>query len=171
MGLDIFCVLFYAMGVYKGLSRGLVAALLTLVGYIIALLMAIKFGGTLAQFITNSVGKAAVWIPTVSFFVVFICIILLFKFLISLFNKSLEFAMLGWLNKIGGVFFYLGLYSLILATLFYWLSHISFLQTAYLNSSFTYKILYNKMPMMINLWSGIWPSLKTSLKDIELLLQ
>jgi membrane protein required for colicin V production len=170
MGLDIICFLLYVLGTYKGLKNGLMAAVLTLIAYVVALLVSIQFGSKIAAMLTASMGETAFWVPTVSFLIVFISVILLFKFLISLVNKAVEFAMLGWINKIGGVLFYLALYTLILTIIFYWLSHIAFLKSGYLGNSYVYTILHDKLPVIIRFWGSIWPSLETSFKDLQHLL-
>ncbi|MFN5334684.1 MAG: CvpA family protein [Bacteroidota bacterium] len=170
MAIDVICILFYALGIYKGLSKGLLAALLTLIGYFIALILAIRFGSTITQLVMDTFGISGAWIPYVSYLLLFLGVILIVRLFISLFNKGLALVMLGWLNKLGGVFFYLLLYTLILIIIFYLLSPIPFLKDRYLDHSIAYEMLHDKMTLLIRLWGRFWPSLTTSLTEMEQLL-
>ncbi len=78
--------------------------------------------------------------------------------------------MLGWLNKLGGVFFYLLLYTLILIIIFYLISSVPFLKDRYFGDSVVFEILHDKMTLLIRLWGRLWPSLTTSLAEMEHLL-
>jgi membrane protein required for colicin V production len=170
MVIDVICILFYALGIFKGLSKGLLAALLTLIGYFIALMLAIRFGSTIAQLVKDTFGISGIWIPYVTFLLLFLGVILFVRLLISVFNKGLDLVMLGWLNKLGGVFFYLLLYTLILIIIFYLISSVPFLKDRYFGDSVVFEILHDKMTLLIRLWGRLWPSLTTSLAEMEHLL-
>ena len=170
MVIDIICILFYASGIYKGLKKGLLAALLTLIGYFIALILAIRFDSTIAQLVKDTFGLSGIWIPYAIFLLLFLGVILFVRLLISFFNKGLEWVMLGWFNKLGGAFFYLLLYSLILIIIFYLLSSIPTIKDRYFGDSVAYEILHDKMTLLIYLWGRLWPSLTTSFKEMEHLL-
>jgi membrane protein required for colicin V production len=126
MWVDIICLAFYAMGIYKGFKTGLLAAILTLLGYIIALIIAISLGDKLARFITKLSGTSGYGITIVSFLILFIGVIFIVSKLIFWLNKGLDVVMLGLINKLGGVILYVALYSLILMILFFWISYLPF---------------------------------------------
>lgn len=158
MGLDIICLIFYALGIYKGLRKGLLAAILNLLGYFIALALAVSFSNQLTKLLVQLSGISGFWVPIVSFMLIFIGVILIVQRLIALLNKGVEFVMLGWLNKLGGVLFYMALYTLILMIFFYCFSFIPFILNGYLNHSICYKLLHDKMPVIIHFIENLFPS-------------
>jgi len=170
MWVDIICVAFYAMGIYKGFRKGLLAAILTLLGYIVALIIAVSLGDKLARFITKLSGTSGYGITIVSFLILFIGVILIVSQLIFWLNKGLDVVMLGLLNKLGGVIFYVALYSLILMILFYWISFLPLLIKEHFNHSFLFELLHDKLPRMVSFLGILWPPLKAALADMEQLL-
>jgi membrane protein required for colicin V production len=170
MGIDILCLVFYAWGIYKGLSKGLLASVLILLGYVLAMILAVQWGSQLSGYLTDLSGKPSIWMPAVSFLIIFLGVILFVRVLIALVNKGADAMMLGWLNKLGGVFFYVLLYTLILIVLFYWLSYIPSLKEDYLKDSFCFRMLHDKMPTLIQAGGKVWPALQTAFSEMERLL-
>jgi membrane protein required for colicin V production len=170
MWVDIICLAFYVIGIYKGFKKGLLAAILTLLGYIIALIIAVILGDKLARFITELSGTSGYGITIVSFLILFIGVILIVSQLIFWLDKGLDIVMLGLFNKLGGVIFYVALYSLILMILFYWISYLPFFVKEYFINSFSYELLHDKMPLMVSFLGILWPTLKAALADMEQLL-
>jgi len=71
---------------------------------------------------------------------------------------------------LGGVIFYVALYSLILMILFYWISFLPLLIKEHFNHSFLFELLHDKLPRMVSFLGILWPPLKAALADMEQLL-
>lgn len=99
--LDFFILIPMAWGAFKGLVKGLVAELLGIVGIILGLYLANQFSGHISAALNWSGRFSGI----LAFALIFIVVLLIFYFLIRLFNKTLEIIQLQWLNKLGGMVF------------------------------------------------------------------
>lgn len=102
---DIF--VFTVLGIFAliGIKKGLVEELLKIVGLVVAIIVASHFvnigADFLADFFNTQPGKMTV----VSFIVIALGTMILFRILIAMIKGILRFAMLGWLDRTGGAAF------------------------------------------------------------------
>lgn len=109
-----------AMAVWKGYSKGLVVALFSFVGMIVGMLLALKCSAVVAVWLGEETKLDAKWLPFLAFILIIIGVYFGVRMLAALVQKSLEFAMLGWANRVGGILLYALLYSsLLILVLFY----------------------------------------------------
>lgn len=109
-----------AMAVWKGYSKGLVVALFSFVGMIVGMLLALKCSAVVAVWLGEETKLDAKWLPFLAFLLIIIGVYFGVRMLAALVQKSLEFAMLGWANRVGGILLYALLYSsLLILVLFY----------------------------------------------------
>ncbi|RUT69765.1 CvpA family protein [Flavobacterium cupreum] len=103
--LDIILGALLAFSLYKGIKNGLFVEIASFVSLLLGIYLAIKF----SSFMKDLIAKHVSWNPTniqitafiLTFILVVIAVYLLAKFLTGI----ADFAMLGWLNKLGGGFF------------------------------------------------------------------
>ena len=119
MVFDIICVLFCIIALVKGIQRGLVRAVLSFVGFFAALFLAHNLSEPMANWINNNTSLSGKWVLPLGFFLIFIGILLLVRIIVKSVEAGLSLVMLGWLNKIGGVIFYLLLSVLMMGTIHY----------------------------------------------------
>ena len=109
-----------ALAVWKGYSKGLVVALFSFVGMIVGMLLALKCSAVVAVWLGEQTKLDAKWLPFLAFLLIIISVYFGVRMLAALVQKSLEFAMLGWANRVGGILLYALLYSsLLILVLFY----------------------------------------------------
>lgn len=109
-----------AMAVWKGYSKGLVVALFSFVGMIVGMLLALKCSAVVAVWLGEETKLDAKLLPFLAFLLIIIGVYFGVRMLAALVQKSLEFAMLGWANRVGGILLYALLYSsLLILVLFY----------------------------------------------------
>lgn len=111
MPIDILFLGAMLLAVYKGLRNGLVIAVFALVAWVIGLFAALKFSGLAAAYLTDYVSPR--WLSIASFVAVFLVVVLLIRLGAALIGKVVEITMLGWANRLGGIFFYVLLYAFI----------------------------------------------------------
>lgn len=100
MTIDILLLFLAAIGFYKGFTKGLVMAALSLIGYIVAIFATLYFTQKIIAFIN---WKSA-WAPIVCYVSLFIGVIILFRLSGKLIESMLEAAELNFANKlIGGL--------------------------------------------------------------------
>jgi hypothetical protein len=78
---------------------------------------ALKLSAVVAGYIGKTVKVSDQWLPVISFIVVFIIVIILVHLGAKAIEKSVQAVMLGWVNRIGGIIFYLLLYFTIFSVL------------------------------------------------------
>ncbi|TMI85949.1 MAG: CvpA family protein, partial [Bacteroidetes bacterium] len=110
MILDIIVAVIIILAVIKGYRQGLIVALFSLVAFVIGLAAAIKLSVVAADYIGKAVKISDKWLPVISFAVVFLIVVLLVRFGAKFIQKTVELAMLGWANRVGGVLLYGVLY-------------------------------------------------------------
>jgi membrane protein required for colicin V production len=105
--------------VFKGFSKGLVVGIFSLLAFIIGLAAALKLSVIVAHYFESSSGISAKWLPVFSFALVFIVVVLIVNVCARIIKTSVSLAMLGWLDKIGGILFYLIIYTIIFSIILF----------------------------------------------------
>ena len=119
MIIDLIYAFIIIMAIVNGYKRGLIVAVFTFVAMIIGLAAAMKLSAVLASYIGKAF-KVYEWLPIISFAVVFIIVYLLIQWGARIIEKTVQLAMLGWLNKLGGIVFCIALYTTIYSVILFY---------------------------------------------------
>src|SRR5687768_52066 len=128
MIIDIIVVVLLVLAVIKGLQRGLIVGLFSLVAIIIGLAAAIKLSAVVAGYIGNSVKVSDQWLPIISFAVVFIIVVLLVRLGANVIQRLVETVTLGWVNRIGGAILYIAIYITVFSVILFYAEQINIIQ-------------------------------------------
>lgn len=127
MAIDIIFAIIMAFAIYRGFTRGLIVAVFSLVAFILGMAAALKLSAVLAAHLAQS-GMQGRWWPVICFIVIFLAVVILVRLGAAALEKVVQWSMLGWVNRLGGILLYavvfvLG-YSVLLwlANQLYWLS-------------------------------------------------
>lgn len=167
MIIDIVLAVFLIFAVIKGLRQGLIVALFSIIGFIIGLAAAIKLSTVVAGYIGQAVNISDKWLPVVSFAVVFLVVVLLIRLGAKAIEKTVEMAMLGWVNKLGGVLLFAALYVLIFSVLIFYTDQLGFLTEETKKESVTYSYIQPWGPEVMNTLGKIIPVFKDMFKELE----
>ena len=77
MLIDIVALVLLVIAIFKGISKGLIVALFSFLGFIIGLAAALKLSTAMAEYIGANVEVSQRWLPFIAFIVVFIIVVLL----------------------------------------------------------------------------------------------
>lgn len=124
------------LAVFKGLKNGLVIAVFSLVGWVIGLIAAVKFSSVAAEYLKDHVNPR--WLSVISFVVVLVLVLLLVRLGATLIEKAVELSLLGWANRLGGIFFYVLLYAFILSVLIFFAEKVQLISEETISSSRMY---------------------------------
>jgi membrane protein required for colicin V production len=80
-----------AMAFFKGIKKGLILAVFSLVGLIIGLAAAMNFRFIVADYLKDTVNISAKWLPFISFIVVFIAVLILVRIGATALEKNHRF--------------------------------------------------------------------------------
>ncbi|HWC54778.1 MAG TPA: CvpA family protein, partial [Chitinophagaceae bacterium] len=121
MLLDIIFALVVIIAMIRGYQRGLIVGIFSFVALIVGLAAAIKLSTVVAGYIGKSVKISEQWLPLIAFALVFLVVVLLVHLAARIIEKSVQIAMLGWLNRLGGMLFYIALYVTIFSVVLFYM--------------------------------------------------
>ena len=150
MIIDIILLGLMIMAVVKGLKRGFVVALFSMIAFILGLVAALKLSTVVAAYLDDTINVSAKWLPFLAFGLVFIVVVLLVRLMAAVIQSTMEMALLGWVNKIAGIFLYVIMYILIFSVLLFFAVQMNFLNQDTLDKSATYPYIEPVGPFVID---------------------
>lgn len=167
MIIDIIALVLIVMAIFKGLRNGLVVAIFSLLAFIIGLLAAIKLSTVVADYLGENVNVSQRWLPVLAFALVFIVVVLLVRLGAKAIEGVLKVAMLGWINRIGGVVLYIVLYLFIFSILLFYLEQLNIIKPSTIESSVTYEHIKPIGPAIMNAFGSVLPFFKNMFSELE----
>jgi membrane protein required for colicin V production len=171
MWVDVTVFILLAMAAFKGFRRGLIVAVFSFVALFIGLAAALKLSAILANYLREKSEMESHWWPIVAFAIIFIAVLLVVRWAAAIIEKSLEFAMLGWVNKIGGFLLYGILYLLIFSIVLFYVNQAHFIDDNTKERSNTYSLIEPWGPTAINGLGKIIPLFKNVFADLQLFFE
>ncbi len=167
MLLDLIFTVIIVLAVLKGYQRGFVVGLFSLVAVIIGLAAAMKLSAIVAGFIGSAVRVSDEWLPVISFAVVFLIVILLIRMGARVIEKTVEVALLGWVNKIGGIILFAAIYIVVFSVLLFYAEQMKLIQPETINKSVTYSFVQPWGPKAINGFGSVIPIFKDMFGELK----
>jgi membrane protein required for colicin V production len=167
MIIDIIVVIVLILAVFKGYRQGLIVALFSVIAFVIGLAAALKLSAVVADHLGKAVKVSDKWLPIISFAVVFLIVVLLVRLGARFIQKTVELAMLGWLNRVGGILLYAALYILIFSILLFYADQLGFIEPATKTGSVTYSYIQPWGPKLMEGLGNIIPVFKGMFEDLE----
>lgn len=167
MVLDIIALALAIIALFKGLSKGFIAALFAIISVVVALAAALKLSAMVAAAWGASMQVEARWLPVLSFLLVFIVAMFTVRILAKMIEKGFEWAMLGWVNKLAGVLLYCLLYGLLYSTFLFFVNGVGLLSEAQLTRSVVYPHLKNWAPRFFDYISVLLPFLQGVFSQLQ----
>lgn len=119
MVIDIAFVLVILFAIVKGFSRGFIVAVFSLISYIIGLAAALKLSVIVVAQFENASPVAGKWLSFLSFFLVFVAVVLLIQLGARAIRGVARAMMLGWADRIGGILIYFITYTIIFSVILF----------------------------------------------------
>lgn len=167
MILDILLLIILVLAVIKGYQRGLIVGVFSFIAVIIGLAAAMKLSAVVAGYIGDSVKISDQWLPVISFAVVFIGIVLLIRLGANLLQRTAEVAMLGWVNRLGGILFYTAIYIIVFSVVLFYAEQVHLIQPATIEHSVTYSYIQPWGPKAVNGFGAVIPVFKDMFAELE----
>lgn len=165
--IDIIFAIIVIIAIIKGIRKGFVVALFSIIAYIIGLAAALKLSAVVALYLEKNVTVPGKWLPVISFAVVFLIVVLIVNWAGKFIEKSFEMAFLGWANKLAGAVVYLVLYIIIFSILLFYADAAHLLQPETLQRSAAYPYIKPWGPVVIDNFGKIIPFFKDSFESLE----
>jgi membrane protein required for colicin V production len=138
MLIDILFLGMMAIAVFKGIRNGLIVAIFSIVGWILGIIAAFKFADLAADYLKGSLNMSPTTLYILSFILVFLLVMLLVNLGARLVEKTVELAFMGWINRLGGIFFYVLLYTLIFSVMIYFAERVKLISDETIAASRVY---------------------------------
>lgn len=158
------CFLFF----FRGYSKGVIAAILSLVAALIAWVAALKLSDNIAQKLFNNQAiVSAKWAPLLTHILVFAAVILLFRMASRASEKALKEISLGWVNKLAGGTLYLCFAAFLFSIVLGFFSKMNFLNPDIKNASVVYPHIEPIAPKIVKLVGIAMPFVKNSYQQLD----
>lgn len=167
MLIDFIFAVIIALAIIKGYQRGLIVGLFSLVAVIVGLAAAMKLSAVVAGYIGKAVKISDEWLPVISFAVVFLVIVLLIRLGANAIERTIEVALMGWINKLGGIVLYAAIYTVVLSVLLFYAQQVNLVQPETIQKSITYSFIQPWGPKVINGFGTVIPVFKDMFGELE----
>jgi Uncharacterized membrane protein, required for colicin V production len=167
MFLDIVLVILLVLAIIKGFQRGLIVGVFSLVAIIVGLAAALKLSVVAARYIGEAVNISNAWLPIVSFAIVFILVVLLVRLGAGMLQRSVEWTMLGWVNRLGGIILYVCLFVLVYSVILFYASQVNLINEESARHSMSYQYIQPLGPAVIDGFGSIIPLFRDMFADLQ----
>ena len=167
MIIDLILGVIILIAIFKGYQRGLIIGLFSLVSVIIGLAAAMKLSTVVAGYIGEAVNVSDEWLPVISFAIVFIVVVLLIRLGANAIERTVEVVMLGWLNKLGGIIFYVAIYTVVFSVLLFYAEQVNLVRSETIEKSISYSFVQPWGPRVINSVGSIVPLFRDMFAELE----
>lgn len=167
MIIDVILLILIIIAIFKGLRRGLIVAVFSFIAFIVGLVAALKLSAVVASYLDDAINISARWLPFLSFALVFLLVILLVRMLAALVESTVEVAMLGWANRLGGIVLYTLLYIVIFSIVLFFATQMNFFGEDTLEQSVSYPLIRPVGPVVIDAIGALLPWFKDMFSDLQ----
>ncbi len=154
---DIIVAALLVYSLYKGIKNGLFVEVASFISLLLGIYLAIKFSSLVAGMISKHVSWNPNNIQITAFILTFILVVIGVYFLAKILTGIADFAMLGWMNKLGGGFFRILKTILILSIFIALFEKINFNNTFAKKETLDKSIFYNPVKKVA---AFVYPSIE-----------
>ena len=167
MIVDIIAVALLVLAIFKGTRNGLIVAVFSFLSFFIGLAAALKLSAVVADYLSESTNISQRWLPVLAFAIVFFVVVLLVRLGAKALETAMSAVMLGWLNKLGGIVFYILLYLFIFSIVLFYATQLNIIKPATIDTSVTYPVVYPIAPEAMKILGGVIPWFKDMFAELE----
>jgi membrane protein required for colicin V production len=153
MLIDIIFLILMVMAIFKGISKGFIVAVFSLLAFIIGLAAALKLSAIVAVHLHEKMNLSGYWLPILSFLIVFIAVIFLVRIGASFVKKAASIVFLGWLDSLAGIILYAVMYLLVYSVILFFATRIHLISSDLQAASHTYAYIEPFGPKVMG-WLG-----------------
>lgn len=143
--LFLFCL---ALAVFKGYRQGLLPAVFALLAWALGLIVAFRYSSEAGDLLSGTLQISARWRYLIAFLLIFTLTGVIVRLAGLMVAKAMQLAMLGWVNRLGGILFYVLLYGLLFGVALAVAAELNLLTGEAASASWVYRAL---QPFIITL--------------------
>ena len=167
MFIDVVCLLLFLWAIFKGLRKGFILGVFSFLAFIIGLAAALKLSTIAAEYIGANTNIGERWIPFIAFAAVFLIVVLLVRLGAKAIETVVRVAMLGWMNRLGGILLYMLLYLFVFSIILFYVEHLHLIKQEALDNSVVYPYIKPLGSKFIGALGYILPLFKNMFAELE----
>ncbi len=167
MIIDLLFVLFMILAIFNGFSRGFVLGLFSVITLLAALILAIKFSTVFLTYARGHFHLVGSWWPLIFFILLFLIAVVVINWVGRLITKLLEIALLGWLNRLVGIIFYICIYTVIFSVLLWLADRVHLISDSEKTGSWVYSRIAFLGPRLITLIGDQIPHFRHLMQNLS----
>ncbi|RFM35814.1 CvpA family protein [Chitinophaga silvisoli] len=167
MGIDIVFAIILVIAIYKGYSRGLIVAVFSFVAVTLGLAAALKLTTVAVLYAQSHWDVHTRWLPVICFIALFLGVVLLVRLGATLLQKLVEVAMMGWLNKLGGILLYSAIFIMVYSVLLWIANQLYWLSPEIKMQSVVYPYIEHLGPAVMNAVGKLIPVFKDMFASLQ----
>ena len=171
MFIDVPYFIILLLAAYKGYNKGLIVAIFSFLGMMVGLAAAIKLSAFVANWLHSNTHIGTTWLPFLSFFLVFIGFVMLIRLCAGILQKTVQFMLMGWADKLGGVLLYASLYTMIFSVLLFYALQLKVLTEEAIFTSKCYGFVKPWASFFLNFIGKVFPVFKGIFEQLEAYFQ
>ena len=154
------------LAVFKGISRGFIVAVFSLLAFVIGLAAALKLSATVARHLHEKMSLDGYWLPVLSFLIVFIGVALLIRWAAAIVKKTAGILFLGWIDALAGILLYVVMYCMIFSVALFFAARIHLITPGAQAASKTYSFIEPFGPEVMSLVGKALPFFSHMFSDL-----
>lgn len=155
------------MALIKGYKKGLVLAIFSIIAFIVGLAAALKLSSVVAVWLDDATNISARWLPVISFLAVFIAVVLIIRSVGKIIETAVDWAFLGWANKLGGIILYAAAYTIIYSVFLFYADKLNLFSAETIRASVSYSFIQPWGPVVINAIGAVVPWFKDMFTQLQ----
>lgn len=167
--IDICIVVILAFFGIKGLIRGIILEVFTLVGLLIGYIVALREMSSVTGFVIRYIHIHELFLNVLSFIVIFLAIIFIFRWLAGLLRKFAKWTLITWVDRLGGIAFGVFKGSLVASLVILLVSLLPLPESVeeVQNQSVLFKPVRAVAPAVFNLFEKMFPETKDFYDEVR----
>lgn len=162
MILDIVFVLLVLAAFYNGYTKGIVYSVLSLVAVLLGVVIAMNFSSAVSVWLHGQFNIPAIIMPTLSFILVLVAVVLAVRLVAYLTEKFLKTIMLNFANKIAGGALWSVIVVLLFSLLVFLVSKTGIFTENLIATSYSYQYIMPLGPFTLSIMQSIVPLMQES---------
>lgn len=167
MFIDVVFLILMVTALFKGISKGFIVAVFSLLAFIIGLAAALKLSAVVADSLRTKMHLSGYWLPVLSFLIVFVVVIFIVRWGAALIKKAVSVAFLGWADKLAGVLLYAAMYIMILSVILFFATKIHLISRETQLTSKTYSYIEPCAPVVMSGLGKVLPFFSHMFSDLN----
>jgi membrane protein required for colicin V production len=166
MIIDLIFLILIVMAIFKGISRGFIVAVFSLLAFMLGLAAALKLSAVLAVHLQEKMNISGYWLPFLAFLIVFIAVVLLVRLGAAVLKKVVTIALLGWADALAGIVLYGVIYLMAFSVMLFFATRIHLVSADTQADSHTFAFIEPFGPKVMNLLGKAIPLFSHMFSDL-----